>query len=781
MSELKTTFEQIYEHWGFGGSESRSGPGSSLEETETIRNAIKKLVKEKNIRTVIDIPCGDFNWMKDIVYSFEKYTGGDIVKQAIIDNKKYANDIISFMEFDLAGTEEIPEADLLIVRDVIGHLPLTHGVEALENILRSKCKYLLSTSWVNVNNKEYYKTHKNKDVSIGRFYPVCLQSEPFNLPEPELYIEESVVVDGYEDGNRKALVLWDLQKIKNRLKFTNVNKTDVTIVTGLWDMGRDKLDSSFSRSYENYKEQFINLLKTPVNMFIYVSKEDEELVWKHRSKSNTYVKVMELSEFTEWFGFYKKVQEIRTDEKWYTQAEWLTQSPQARLKYYNPIVMSKMFLLNDASIFNPFNTEYFYWLDAGICNTVHSGYFWHDKVLENLPTYSDVVDKFTFISYPYIGGEEIHGFPRKEMEKYCNTDYVKYVCRGGFFGGKVKHINQINSIYYNILNLTLTDGFMGTEESIFTIISHLYSRLINNFTVNDDGLIWPFFEALKNIDSLIDTVLTKKITKTNLYVLGFNSPNQFKKLCESFERSDKNFLDLPRKILINNSTDQSTFTEYDQLCELYGFEEIHFDNIGICGGRQYIAEHFENSNAEFCIFFEDDMTLVDSSYTDKSCKLGFRRYASNLYETIHSIMEKERFDFLKLSFSEFYGDNSVQWAWYNVPQTVRSSVWSSYDKLPETGLDANSPRTQFKNINVLDTIPYISGEVYYSNWPQIVSKAGNKKMFLTEKWAKPFEQTWMSYIFQETFSGKINPAVLLLSPVEHDRFDHYSGKERREN
>ena len=75
----------------------------------------------------------------------------------------------------------------------------------------------------------------------------------------------------------------------------------------------------------------------------------------------------------------------------------------------------------------------------------------------------------------------------------------------------------------------------------------------------------------------------------------------------------------------------------------------------------------------------------------------------------------------------------------------------------------------------------MDGEVYYSNWPQIVSKYGNKKMFLTEKWAHPFEQTWMSYMFQETKKGNLNPALLLLTPTEHDRFEHYERGLRKES
>jgi hypothetical protein len=87
----------------------------------------------------------------------------------------------------------------------------------------------------------------------------------------------------------------------------------------------------------------------------------------------------------------------------------------------------------------------------------------------------------------------------------------------------------------------------------------------------------------------------------------------------------------------------------------------------------------------------------------------------------------------------------------------------------------------FKNIRTHKGLPFIDGEIYYCNWPQVVSKHGNKKMFLTEKWAHPFEQTWMSYIYQQTENGNINPAMLLLTPTEHDRFEFYDGKLRKES
>jgi hypothetical protein len=144
-------------------------------------------------------------------------------------------------------------------------------------------------------------------------------------------------------------------------------------------------------------------------------------------------------------------------------------------------------------------------------------------------------------------------------------------------------------------------------------------------------------------------------------------------------------------------------------------------------------------------------------------------------------MLKEKFDFLKLSFTEVYFDNDKQCSWYNVPQSVRTKFWPKYDQLPVSGLDPNVPKTSFNNIYNLDGLTYIDGEIYYANWPMIVSREGNKKMFIDTNWEYPYEQTWMSHMYQQTKAGELRPAILLASPIWHDRIMHYKPEERREN
>ena len=260
------------------------------------------------------------------------------------------------------------------------------------------------------------------------------------------------------------------------------------------------------------------------------------------------------------------------------------------------------------------------------------------------------------------------------------------------------------------------------------------------------------------------------INNTALYVITFNSPEQFETLIQSMLEYDKDFIERPTKFLLDNSSDLSTTPKYVELCEKYGFEHIKKDNLGICGGRQFIAEHFDETNFDFYFFFEDDMFL-NPNKGDK-CKNGFDVYVENLYDKSLKIIKENDYDFLKLCFTEFYGDNSVQFSWYNVPQSFRIQNWPEKPNLPKMGLDPDAPKTKFKNIKSFKGLPYVDGEVYYCNWPQIVSRYGNVKMFLETKWAHVFEQTLMSHIFQETIKGKINPALLLMTPISHNRFHH---------
>jgi len=567
----------------------------------------------------------------------------------------------------------------------------------------------------------------------------------------------------------------------NNATIEHTNTSSTTIVTGIWDLRRDTLSEGWGRPFEHYLTKLSELLKTDDNMIIFIEAKHREFVERQRNSKNTLIVVRELDWFKANGYIFDNIQKIRNNPAWYNQVGWLTESTQAKLEMYNPVVMSKVFLLNDAAIMDPFNSTHLIWVDGGLTSTVHSGYFWKDKVVNNIKEY---FTKFSFVCFPYNTTQEIHGFEYNSMCGFAGADINK-VARGGLFGGPKETIKKTNELYYSLLLETLSKGLMGTEESIFTIMLYKYPELFQYFEIEGNGLMSPFFENLKNKTLTAKSELMNMTgnnldtEKVSLYVLTFNSPNQFKTLLESFNAYDSNYYRKPiKKILLDNSTNTETYEEYKALCDKYNFEHIKKDNLGICGGRQFIAEHFAESDSDYMLFFEDDMFFCPET---TPCKSGFTRYVRNLYTNSLQIIQKENLDFLKLNFSEFYGDNSTQWAWYNVPQQIREKYWPNKTKLPVQGLDPNAPKTKFSSIRVYEGIPYALGEVYYCNWPQIVSKPGNQKMFIDTKWAHPYEQTWMSHIYQQVVENKITSGLLLITPTEHNRFEHYKAGERKES
>jgi hypothetical protein len=446
--------------------------------------------------------------------------------------------------------------------------------------------------------------------------------------------------------------------------------------------------------------------------------------------------------------------------------------------------MSKMFLLHDASIFNPFDTENFCWIDAGLTQTVHSGYFSHDKVIERLDPY---LKKFLFLCYPYETTTEIHGFEATAMNRYANAT-VNRVARGGFFGGNKKSISQINTVYYSLLNQTLNDGYMGTEESVFSLITYLHPKLVNIEMINGDGFISTFFERVKQsplpkrdlsiakngvpegleyYQSEDEVKMNREGKGTNLYITCFNYPQQFQLLLDTIQESNPELLSDTNKYLIDNSVDRTTKTKFNQIAKKYGFTVIREGNLGVCGARQWAAKHFHESGAKYIVWFEDDMLMEKEN---KICKNGLVMHCDNWLDKCIKIVEEEKLDFVKISFSEFFGDHHKQWSWHNVPQNIKNKYFPD-----------GACRMRWKESGCIDGLSYLVGEVYYSNWPSVMTRAGNYKIFLETVYANVFEQTWMSHCFQLSKKGRIRSGVLMASLVNHNRVFHYPREIRKEN
>jgi SAM-dependent methyltransferase len=182
--------------------ESKSGGGSTLAATSQLRTQLPDIIDKFAIKSMLDVPCGDYNWMKTVPKNFD-YIGGDIVAELIENNKKrYTSERVKFQILDITK-DELPEADLIFCRECLQHLSNENVKKALNNFKRSGAKYLLVTS--------YPKTWRNWDIYDGDCRSLNLRKAPFYLPRPIHVIKENV--RPHEVGD-KTMCLYQLDTIK---------------------------------------------------------------------------------------------------------------------------------------------------------------------------------------------------------------------------------------------------------------------------------------------------------------------------------------------------------------------------------------------------------------------------------------------------------------------------------------------------------------------------------------------------------------------------------------
>lgn len=203
LHSRRNVFERIHKKNAWESEESASGLASELHHTEALRKQLPDLLKQLGVRTLLDAPCGDFNWMRETELNLDHYWGVDIVDTLIDQNRRYyGNENRTFLLLDLV-TAELPTVDLILCRDCLVHLSLRDGQRALNNFRRTGSRFLLATTFPN--------TTKNRDIVTGGWRPLNLALQPFSLGEPRKLVDENCqLLNGrYAD---KSLGLWNLNE-----------------------------------------------------------------------------------------------------------------------------------------------------------------------------------------------------------------------------------------------------------------------------------------------------------------------------------------------------------------------------------------------------------------------------------------------------------------------------------------------------------------------------------------------------------------------------------------
>jgi len=175
--DMKAVFTQIYAQniWGYG-----SGDGSLPKYTKGYRRFLERFIRDRQIKSVVDYGCGDWQFSRLIDWDGVRYLGLDIVDSLIEHHlKTYRKDNITFEV--LAGTPvELPDAELIILKDVLQHWSYQSIRSFLPKIARYK--FALITNCVNPNGPTY-----NRDILDGDFRPLDLTRPPFSCEMAKVF------------------------------------------------------------------------------------------------------------------------------------------------------------------------------------------------------------------------------------------------------------------------------------------------------------------------------------------------------------------------------------------------------------------------------------------------------------------------------------------------------------------------------------------------------------------------------------------------------------------
>lgn len=184
-----------------GGSP--NGPGASLSLTENLRTELPKLWARHDIRSVLDVACGDWNWLRYVDLSgLTNYFGWDIDPELIERCKERVKELRghetrpspnphTWFEVRNIIDTNFPNVDCILARHILMHLPNDYITAVLEKMKASHAKYLLTSNFPSDTNDFVYDPTRYAWIGYME-HPVNLEVEPFNLDGRCDAIDEAV-------------------------------------------------------------------------------------------------------------------------------------------------------------------------------------------------------------------------------------------------------------------------------------------------------------------------------------------------------------------------------------------------------------------------------------------------------------------------------------------------------------------------------------------------------------------------------------------------------------
>jgi hypothetical protein len=186
----RSVFSNVYQKklWEITSPENESsfysGPGSSDPQiVDPYVDTVKRFFSSLSTKNkAVDLGCGDFRVGSRIVDSFASYTACDVVPELVHFNQQYWQHLpVEFRVVDLVK-DEIPDGDVLIVRQVLQHLS-NDDINKFTQSIPPGFSYLLVTEHLPLERN--FLANKDKasgfDIRLSSGSGVVLTKPPFSM------------------------------------------------------------------------------------------------------------------------------------------------------------------------------------------------------------------------------------------------------------------------------------------------------------------------------------------------------------------------------------------------------------------------------------------------------------------------------------------------------------------------------------------------------------------------------------------------------------------------
>ena len=248
---------------------------------------------------------------------------------------------------------------------------------------------------------------------------------------------------------------------------------EITITTCFFDINRS--EKGDGRTIEEYKEWMKLTLQLNCNLYIITEPKFHDFFVENRPKQyNTKIKIIEFKDLY-YYKYYDKIQNILESDDYKNKIAHPNRV-ECKMPEYNIIQYSKFHCLQLAMDENPFKSNYFFWMDAGV-----SRFFLDVDISKPYPS-NNCIDFLKHNENKFIiqNRPDLHDYIIDEQFIWKSDNMLS----GGMFGGNRLIVQEIAKLVEEtFVNKMLNNNNVNNEQLALAIVwkenPHLFHLLHN--------------------------------------------------------------------------------------------------------------------------------------------------------------------------------------------------------------------------------------------------------------------------------------------------------------